>query len=294
MCPAIPRIVCYHQTHYDNQNSFVSILPLLGRGIRVSHVIIGAIHLNDRPTQITLNNDVYDHDRLDGVWTEARALQLAGVKVLGMLGGAAKGSFRRLDGDEASFETRYRPLRRMIEWCGFDGLDLDIEEPMSLTGVMRLVVQLWLDFGPDFVITLAPVATALQGGKNLSGFDYEMLEKAAGDKISFYNVQFYCGWGAVDSTTGYDKIIQRGWSPQKVVLGVSTNPTMANGWVGDEVLAETLARLTLKYAEFGGVMGWEYYQSVTVQDPCAKPWGWAKLVTTLLHNESKSDGVAQV
>ena len=78
-----------------------------------------------------------------------------------MLGGAARGTFALLDGSDASFETHYRPLRDFLRTHTLDGLDLDIEEPMSLASVVRLIDRLRADFGPGFLITLAPVAMAL-------------------------------------------------------------------------------------------------------------------------------------
>ena len=116
-------------------------------------------------------------------------LQSAGVKVLGMLGGAAKGSYKALDGNSISFYQYYEPLRQLIETTGLNGMDLDVEEDMSLAGIIRLIDQLKTDFGTDFIITLAPVATALQGKRHLSGFNYEDLEKAFGKKIAWYNTQ---------------------------------------------------------------------------------------------------------
>ena len=89
-------------------------------------------------------------------------MQDIGVKVLGMLGGAAQGSFQRLDRSGGEFEAYYVPLRDMIRRHNLDGLDLDVEEPMSLNGIIRLIDRLKTDFGPEFLITLAPVATALR------------------------------------------------------------------------------------------------------------------------------------
>ena len=84
---------------------------------------------------------------------------------MGMLGGAAQGSFSALGGDLSSFNPSYIPLRRMIRSANLDGLDLDIEEAMSLGGIIRLVDRL---MGPSFIITLAPVATALQNQQTFS------------------------------------------------------------------------------------------------------------------------------
>lgn len=115
--------------------------------------------------------------------------------MLGMLGGAARGTFSAatLDSpDEAVFERYYGVLRDdVVRAHALDGLDLDVEEPMSLRGVVRLIDRLRADFGPAFLITLAPVAPALLDvRRNLSGFDYEALEVMRGREIAFYNCQF--------------------------------------------------------------------------------------------------------
>jgi len=246
-------------------------------------VILAAIHLNAPAGNITLNDDAYLSPRLAPVWAEARTLQRAGIKVLGMLGGAAQGSFTRLDGPtRASFDAYYQPLRRMVAWAGLDGLDLDVEEAMSLAGIVRLVDALRADFGAGFLVTLAPVAPALQRGRHLSGFDYVELEKAVGRHVDWYNVQFYCGWGSVEDTSGYDNIMAHGWPAEKVVLGMTTNPESAEGWVEDELLREVLAYLVQRYPGFGGVMGWEYFNSFTAAEPFGWPWSWVNLMSECL------------
>jgi len=233
------------------------MLPLIEENTAVTHVILAAIHLNDSPLNITLNDDHWRDPKNDFIWAEAAVLQSSDIKVMGMLGGAAKGSYLKLDGDLASFLAYYEPLREMIQSTNLDGLDLDVEEDMSLAGIVRLIDQLRHDFGASFIITLAPVATALQGGKHLSGFDYGELEKAMGRHINWYNTQFYCGWGDVATTAGYDLIMRRGWPAEKVVLGVTTNPEACAGWVPDDILEDTLDALLVRYPKFGGVMGWE-------------------------------------
>ncbi|KAF3931533.1 hypothetical protein ABW19_dt0207039 [Dactylella cylindrospora] len=240
------RIICYHQTHYRD-NEYVSVLPLLAPDCGVTHVIVAAIHLNSLPTDITLNDDPYNAPKHEILWKECRQLQQGGIKVLGMLGGAAKGSYMRLDGIESAFESYYMPLKAMIEYASLDGLDLDVEEPMSLPGIIRLIDRLKSDFGDDFIITLAPVATALQLFRpHLSGFSYFDLEKAFGRHISWYNAQFYCGWGSMATVEDYEKILMCGWDPKKVVVGLVTNPANGAGWVEDDVLCDNLSTLVDK------------------------------------------------
>lgn len=170
---------------------------------------------------------------------------------------------------------------------GFDGLDLDVEEEMSLGGVIRLIDRLKSDFGPQFIITLAPVAAALLSDKpehNLSGFSYEALEVMRGSAISWYNTQFYCGWGDISSTAHYDMIIARGYHPSKVVLGMVTNPGNGAGWVPFEILQEVLLNLRTRYGPaFGGVMGWEYFNSLPGDKE--RPWEWATFMSRNLRED---------
>ena len=269
-------MIVYHQTHHGpNNGPPISILPLLTQSTGVTHVMIAAIHLNDPPGNITLNDLPPDNERFTTLWSEVAWLQASGVRVLGMLGGAAKGSFERLDGDDlARVESFYAPLRDMIREHALNGLDLDIEEEMSLPGVIRLIDRLRADFGPDFIITLAPVSNALlAGAQHLSGFDYRLLETMRGHEIAWYNTQFYCGWGDASTTAWYDAIMSCGWPAHKVVLGLVTNPANGPGHVDWPRQEAVLRTLRSRYPGFGGVMGWEYYNSLP--GDAARPWEWA-------------------
>lgn len=194
----LPRLVIYFQSHHNPDGSPISMLPLIQQpGIRLTHLMLAAFHINRKPDPadiITLNDHVPSHPSFATLWAEARILQASGVKLMGMLGGAAKGAFSKdtLDSDEeAVFERYYGAVRDMVRERGLDGLDLDVEEPFSLAGIVRLIDRLRADFGPDFVISLAPVAPALlDPRRNLSGFDYEALEVMRGREIAFYNCQF--------------------------------------------------------------------------------------------------------
>jgi hypothetical protein len=281
----LPRIITYYQTHHDPEGKPISILPLLTKpNINVTHVILAAIHINEDPSAITLNDHVSSHPRFTTLWAELRILQASGVAVMGMLGGAAKGSYMRLDGDETSFERYYLPLRDLVRERGLDGLDLDVEEETSLDGIIRLVDRLRADFGKDFVISMAPVAAAmLDPTMNLSGFDYEALEVMRGREISWYNCQFYCGWGDCSNPVMYDMLMAKGWPQEKIVVGMVTNPENGSGWVPWEMLAAVLLGLKGRYQQFGGVMGWEYYNSL----PAGKdrPWEWAEWMSTMLRSQ---------
>lgn len=282
IAPWKPRIISYFQTYHHN-DEYCSLLPLITNPSGVTHIILAAIHVNWDPQDLRLNDDPPDHEKYTQLWDEVLVLQDSGIKVLGMLGGAARGSFARLDYSEsrtdmplARFEAYYTPLRDMIRRYSLDGIDLDVEEEMSLPGIVHLIDRLKSDFGPEFLITLAPVATALMAGRrHLSGFDYRMLEAMRGSSIAWYNAQFYNGWGGLNDTMAYDEIMRNGWMPERVVAGMLTNPRHGgSGYVPLELSAAVLSLLVERYPGFGGVMGWEYWESLP-QEGNEKAWMWA-------------------
>lgn len=288
--PPRHRVICYHQTLRPDGGEYVSLLPLLENPTGVTHIIIAAFHLNPDPGHITLNNDPPDSPLHAELWAEVPRAQARGVKVMGMLGGAAGGTFSCLDYDNASespsesdstnqekFERYYRPLLSTIRHHRLDGLDLDVEEEVSLRGIIRLIDRLRLDLGRDFIITLAPVAAALLGLGNLSGFDYSILEQHRSAQIDWYNAQFYNGWGPADEPRMYAAIVAQGWAPQRVVCGLLTNPgNGAQGYVPPERIGPVLGMLVEWFPNFGGVMGWEYFNALPGLR--AKPWQWAALM----------------
>lgn len=272
------RVVLYHQTLIPGAGPYVPMMPLVENNTGVTHVILAAIHINDQPGNITLNNDPPDNPKYDPLWAEVPQVQEAGLQVMGMLGGAAPGSFTRLDGDQAQFELFYGPLLEILRRYNLNGLDLDVEESMSLRGVIRLIDRLKADMGNNFIITLAPVAAALLGAGNLSGFDYRELEQARASKIDWYNAQFYNGWGPAEDPRMYAAIVAQGWSPRRVVYGLLTNPgNGSQGYVSREKISPVLAALVEQFPNFGGVMGWEYYNALPGGE--AEPWQWAAEMT---------------
>ncbi|ADD41711.1 glycosyl hydrolase family 18 protein [Stackebrandtia nassauensis] len=274
------RLVVYYQTQYHGDaQEYVSPIPLADNG--ATDIMVAAIHLNDASSQnpVTLNDHAPEDPRYDRMWEELKTVQDKGKNVLGMVGGAAPGTFQRLDTD---FDTYYPLLRDTIKKYGLDGVDLDVEEDMSLAGIERVIDALKADFGADFLITLAPVATALSGGGNISGFNYDDLYASRGEDIDWFNAQFYCGWGLLDDTGDYDAVIDHGVVPaNKVVAGTITNPAnCGSGYVELDTLKSTIGTLKQKYPDFGGIMGWEYFNSLP--GDTAEPWLWAKEVSAAL------------
>lgn len=278
----IPRLVLYYQTTHDALGRPISMLPLITeKHIALTHLIVCSFHIN-RNAHLTLNDYPPSYPLFTVLWAETQLLRAAGVKVMGMIGGAARGSFDAytLDGPDAVFEVYYLQLRDAIALYGLEGMDLDVEQYMSQAGIARLIRRLRADFGERFIITLAPVASALWGGANLSGFSYPELEVALGGEIAFYNAQFYNGFGWLGSTDYFDRAVSYGWHPSRLVAGQLTTPENGNGWVTHETLNATVAALRDKYGQIGGVMGWEYFNGRPGGNE--QPWQWAQVMTAIL------------
>lgn len=283
----VPRLVIYFQTTHDSDGNPISMLPLITeQGIALTHLIVcsfhvnvgGVIHLNDYPPDVA---------HFYTLWNETVVMQQAGVKVMGMVGGAAAGSFstQTLDGDEETFEYYYGQLYELINQYSLQGMDLDVEQSMSQSGINRLISRLYLDFGDDFIITLAPVSSAMEDGANLSGFDYdtlalESITTTGTSMIDFYNTQFYSGFGTMNTPADFTAIVNHGWDPSVIVAGQLTNPDNGGGYTTIANLNQTVITLMEEYGVIGGIMGWEYFNS----DPgdLAAPWQWAQEMTEIL------------
>ncbi|KAJ6028832.1 hypothetical protein N7540_004408 [Penicillium herquei] len=74
------------------------------------------------------------------------------------------------------------------------------------------------------------------------------------------------------TTEAYEAIIDAGFSHSRVVAGVLTDESNGGGFVDLETLGSTVTRLRERYDDFGGVMGWEYFNSVAGGEQRAYEW----------------------
>jgi hypothetical protein len=79
----------------------------------ITHLILAAFHINaNRVNSIALNDNNPDDEFFAQMWQDIAVMQQAGVKVIGMLGGAAPGSYPALVGD--GFDIYYPQLKHYI------------------------------------------------------------------------------------------------------------------------------------------------------------------------------------
>jgi hypothetical protein len=114
----------------------------------------------------------------------------------------------------------------------------------------------------------------------LSGFNYNALDEADGPDIAFYNVQFYNGFGDLDTPDDYEDAVNNGYSASRLVAGQVTSPDNGGGYVDFPTLNQTVIDLRDEYGQIGGIMGWEYFNSLP--GGTAEPWEWAQEITEIL------------
>jgi hypothetical protein len=265
---ASKRVIYYYQTQYSN-NVYVSLAPIWktknpNTGLPyTTDVIIAAFHLgydsNNQP-YIHLNDNVPGDPMFDVMWPQVRHLRSVGITTCMMLGGAAQGSYADLF---SQWSTFYPILRQTLRRYHLNGIDLDVEENVSLANIEKLIKRLNTDFGPSFEITLAPVATALTNGPNLSGFNYPMLYASqVGPDIAWFDTQFYSGFGSLGNVNSYVNVINFGYPPDIIIAGMIANPQDGSGFVSITTVANTVSQLVTTYPTFGGVFAWEYFNAL--------------------------------
>jgi len=200
------------------------------------------IHLNDLPTDSPLIADIKN---------EIPKLQATGITVLAMLLDNYTELFQ-------SFDTYYPVLKNfLIDW-GFNGIDLDVETPVTPENIKKLIAQLHTDFGDSFIIILVPVASAVWDGRNLSGFNYhDLMTSDVGKYISWLNLQFYNNFGDLSTPKDYNLAVNtHNYSPSILIAGSDNENNSVDPFPPS--VHRTIETLCTTYVNpgFGGVFLW--------------------------------------
>jgi len=262
------RIIYYYQT-FINLNLLIFFSP-------VTHIHLSSIHFginNDSSPYIHLNDYPPDNIKFDNVWHEMELTNFYGIKNVLMVGGAG-GGYKELFSD---FDTYYNLLNQTINKYPIDGIDLDIEEPVKLKDVKKLIRQIDKDHGKNFIISMAPVSYALKTDNiGLGNFSYkDLLRSPEGQRVNYFNGQFYGDFNLLS----YDQAIQNDYPADKLVIGMlagTYNYTFQN-------IYNTVRNISNKYTYFGGVFVWEYFNSLPNNE---YPLLWSFYMQNAMNNES--------
>lgn len=245
---------------------FVGLEKILAVPQAVTHLIVSSIHFNDGPDgnpMIHLNDDEIDSPKFEKLWSDVAKAQSLGIQV-GLMVGGAGGAYAYM---VEHWDACYALLVNALKKYNLTGVDIDIEEPMSLENTQHLIRQLRTDF-PALNISMAPLLRSLtsdDGG--MGGFSYKDLwNSPEGSMISWFNVQSYYSYLPED----FEAMVANSYPPDKLVLGMVFSQFGKRNF--DQALT-TLRTIKAKYPNFGGAMVWEYFEAPP--DGKANPATWA-------------------
>jgi chitinase len=257
------RIIYYYQT-------FIGLKDILIPNTKVTHIHLSSIHFgtdNNNNPYIHLNDNNPSDPIFDSVWSDLKEAKKLGIKIILMVGGAG-GAFQTLF---SNYNTYYNLLKNLIysKKDIIDGIDLDIEEQVSITNVENLIKTIKTDFGSNFIVTMAPIQSSMQSDQSgMGGFIYKDLYKSCGSYIDYFNVQCYYDY----SVNAYKEIINNGYPVEKIVMGSISSQDITQN-------INTIKNIVQIYPNIGGVFNWEYYDSPTLNSSYDGNHGtWSQLM----------------
>lgn len=261
------RIIYYYQT-------FIGLKDILTPDTKVTHIHLSSIHFgldNENIPYIHLNDNPPHSKVFDSVWDDLESAKQLGIKVILMVGGAG-GAFQDLF---SNYDSYYPLLKKLIldKRTIIDGIDLDIEEIVSLNNVENLIKTIKTDFGSNFIITMAPIQSSMQSDQpGMGGFVYKTLYNSLGSQIDYFNVQCYFDY----SVDAYNQMIKNGYPEDKIVMGSISSQDITQN-------INTIKKIVKMYPKIGGVFNWEYYDSPTLKSCEDGNHGtWSKLMAEAL------------
>ena len=254
------KIIYYYQT-------FSSLTPLIEEELNNVYVYVSSLHFGKdiRGSYLNLNNTSPD-SQVD-VLEDLEKASIAGITILVMLGGAG-GAYGALFSD---FNYYYVLLYNFLKKYPFiQGIDLDVEEVTSIEDIEKLVNQLDKDFGTDFIITMAPIESAMSSDSpGLGSFSYkELYHSSVGNRINWFNVQCY----NLFTEDVYSSIIENGYPVEKITFGMLGDNVNPNNF---PAAVEEIKTTISKYPNMNGVCLWEY------GDTRIDPLVWGKTINRI-------------
>ena len=136
---------------------------------------------------IHINNNTPGDPKFSSLWDQLQTCKEQGIEITLMIGGAG-GGYRSLF---ANYSVYYGLLKRLLtDKKGLiTGIDLDIEEIVSLKDTLKLINDIKSDF-PDMTISMSPVQFSLETDvTGMGGFCYKDILKTG--LVDYYIGQFY-------------------------------------------------------------------------------------------------------
>lgn len=260
----MPKAIFYYQTFFTENDEFISVKPVLYNNSPITHIHLSAIHFgfnDDLTPYIHLNNRPPTDSYFDKVWDDLKLAKQKGVKIIAMIGGAGGGYGTLFK----QFDVFYDILKQFLkDTTIIDGIDLDIEEPCGIENIKKLIQNIINDFGKNYIISTAPIASSLlYNNPGMGGFCYkDLINSNEGKYIDYINCQAYSNF----SKDTLDNIVKNGYRQEQIVMGL----------IAGEPYKDELEKMFSSYKkQFGGVFVWEYYNTPP------SPLEWTKYIQSV-------------
>lgn len=263
------KIIYYYQT-------FICLDDLINDpNCVVTHIHLSSIHFgvdsNSKP-YIHLNDNNPSDPKFDNLWKDLHRIKGKGIKIILMIGGAGGGYSSFFSDYSVYSEILFNFIDKNKDLI--DGIDLDIEEPVSLDNTKKLISDIRKTFGDDFIISLAPIQSSLMNDEpGMSGFIYkDLYTSQEGKYIDYFNVQCYDDF----SIDAYQQMLKNGYPENMINMGMLSGMDLTN------ILTE-IKKIRTIY-NLAGVFNWEYYSSPP--DGQKNPAEWSKLINKTISSEN--------
>ena len=251
------KIIYYYQT-------LVSLKNLLNNSDKIypTHIILSSFHFgiySDDRLYMHLNDNEPDDNIFNNLWKELLKAHNLGIKIMIMVGGAG-GAYSSLF--TSYYKKYYCLLSNFLKKHYYiSGIDLDVEEIINVNNLKKLINDINIDFGEDFIITMAPTSYALStNNPGLGNFIYkQFLSSNEGKRINWLNCQSYYNY----SFDNFTSIINNGYSPDKIVYGMVCGQFDKNTF--HNCLNE-IYKIKKKYNNFGGAFVWEFINAPSLSN----------------------------
>ncbi len=262
------RTLYYYQT-------FIGLEPLMTHLTDIDIINVSSIHFDKDSygnCQIYLNDNLPDSVGFNVMWREIQQVSVQGVTTMLMIGGAG-GAFTTLF---QNFEACYPQLRELLQNKSYlSGVDLDVEESISLNDIQMLIRCLKRDF-PYLKLSMAPIASSLETDfPGMGGFSYKhLLNSKEGQMIDWWNVQCYDDF----SCDTLRRIVKNGYPPDSIHMGMMSGQFPPHQF---SKALDTVSQMLHSYHSLGGVFVWEY---IDAPPDTKDPSQWCHMMSEL--NES--------
>ena len=267
------RIILYYQTLVDLK----PLIDLVSKNNNplVTDITLASIHFgknDDNSSYIHLNDHSPNDDRFKKIFSQLSTLKNKNVNINLLIGGAGT-AFNDLF---SNYDTYYNLLKQSIlnELCFIDGFNLDIEEQVDISDIIKLVKNLKKDF-PNKKIIFAPLVESIATDEpGMGRFSYKKLYNEIGESIDYFNVQCYGEY----SLNLYNQMKKNGYPSEKIVMGMLTGQDFNS-------IINEVEKISHEDSRFGGVAVWEYFNAPPSSPE--HPYVWCEIMMNILYSVNK-------